>query len=80
MTRRIASAFALSVLLLAGTTGCSEAPPRSTQIPASPGSSLTESDFINVVTVNVNGRNVVCVAWDGFQTGGLSCDWANAKP
>ncbi len=32
-----------------------------------------------VSVVDVNGRKVTCVVWDGYRAGGISCDWANAK-
>ncbi len=28
-----------------------------------------------VITVEVDGRKVPCVVWDGYRAGGITCDW-----
>lgn len=38
------------------------------------------SGYINVFTVEVEGRQVPCVSWKLFNAGGLSCDWSTPSP
>ena len=33
---------------------------------------------LQVVTIEVNGRNVECVVMSGYREGGVSCDFAHA--
>ncbi len=40
--------------------------------PSKPGK--TDGDY-EVIHVDVDGRDVPCVIWDGYQSGAISCDW-----
>lgn len=78
MKRTIAAAAAVLLLLLL-LTACK---PRTNGDPytaASPGS-VSAGDAISVTRVHVDDRVVTCVTWQRGSAGGLSCDWANAKP
>ncbi len=26
-----------------------------------------------------DGRTVICIVWEGYKSGGISCDWEHAK-
>lgn len=77
--RRLLAALAVGALL----AGCEAPEPKTADTPVSPGSQLESHNIVRVVDVNVKGRTVTCVFWDGNEgsstPSGLSCDWANAK-
>lgn len=57
-----------AVLLFAATlavlAGCGEGP---------------QGGDTEVTQVDVGDRAVTCVVWDGYNAGGIDCDWANAR-
>lgn len=78
--RRIVAAAA-GLALTAVLAGCSEEPadPVHPAGPAQPDGPKDAGQF-SVTEVQVGDRIVTCVVWDGYKEGGLSCDWAGARP
>jgi hypothetical protein len=56
--------------LLVSLTGCNQKP---ADDPGGP-----EGSF-RVATVDVDGRQVVCITWADSYKGGISCDWEGAR-
>lgn len=71
--KRIA-ALAVALMLFAG---CAKNEPADTA--ETPGA-FDPGDMVRVTEVRVDDRLVTCIAWKRGYAGGLSCDWANAKP
>lgn len=65
MNRKL-TAIALTAITILALTGCTES-----------GAGETEGVY-EVIHVDVDGRKVPCVVWDGYKAGGITCDW-NAK-
>ena len=62
----ITAATLAAVVLL---TGCAQ----EREAPATPG---PVGGTTEVIHVDVDGRSVTCVVWDGYNAGGISCDWS----
>lgn len=65
MRKTIAIALIATILALAG---CSE--------PSGPGA--TDGSY-EVIHVDIDGRSVPCVVWDGYNTGGITCNWGGSR-
>lgn len=61
-------AVILAGLALGVLAGCAE--------PTAPGKT---DGVYEVIYPDVNGRKVPCVVWDGERSGGIDCDWAEAR-
>lgn len=78
-----AALTAITLVLCAALAGCGNASKTSTPAHAIAATGTTcskSSDDIKECIVTLSGtRQVVCVVFDDYQAGGLSCDWSHVS-
>ena len=78
--KRSIAIAALSIACLGGVTACGSSDASETSDSSdSSDSSETPYDVETYEVTLADGRTVTCVEVDNVRSGGLSCDWANAK-
>ncbi|WP_263729998.1 hypothetical protein [Cellulomonas sp. SG140] len=73
-TKRAGLALAVAAAAALGLAGCGSAGDGST--PAQHVEGLEGADVAPVVVELAGGHSVTCVVYDGYKSGGISCDWS----
>lgn len=72
---KIAKLAAIGTLAVIALAGCG-----SDDAPAETPAAETSYGQVLVRVVDVDGRKIPCVVFEGYKAGGITCDWNASKP